>query len=281
MQSKVLVALAVAGLAVVVSNRSSALGETSSSVRRDYGAAVELGRGRARTYIVVDPSSGNPVEVGVALDEAALEGLPATGNLGGGGHEHYNSYLLGLPAQNGTPYQFVELNWNPKGHGGPYTAPHFDFHFYRISRAEREAIDPAIPGYAARAANLPEPDQIPAGYMAHHQLLSITPEQAAVPKMGLHWIDVSSPELPPRNQPFTATFIVGSWDGKVIFDEPMVTRDFILAQRDTAAAHDQVIPVPASKRYSPAGFYMNGYRVSYDAQAKEFRIALTGLRQRV
>ena len=280
MQSKVLVALALAGLAVIVSNRPGAWGEASSSIRRDYGAAVELGNGRARTYIVVDKGTGNPVEVGVALEEAALEGLPATGNVAVGGHEHYNSHLLSLPAKNGTPYQFVELDWNPKGHGGPYTAPHFDFHFYRISLAERDSIDPAIAGYAARAAHLPEAEQIPAGYAAHHQLLNLTPEQAVVPKMGLHWIDVNSPELPPRNQPFTATFIVGSWDGKVIFDEPMITRDFILAQRDTAAAHDQVIPVPASKRYSPAGFYMNGYRVSYDAQAKEFRIALTGLQER-
>jgi hypothetical protein len=98
--------------------------------------------------------------------------------------------------------------------------------------------------------------------------------------MGLHWIDTNSPELPPRNQPFTATFIIGSWDGKVIFDEPMITRDFILAQRDAATASDRVIPVPAAQRYAPAGFYMSGYRVSYDARAGEYRIALTGLSHR-
>lgn len=68
----------------------------------------------------------------------------------------------------------------------------------------------------------------------------MSPAQASVPKMGLHWIDTNSPELSPRNQPFTATFIIGSWDGKVIFDEPMVTR----------------------------------------AQAGEYRIALTGLSRR-
>jgi hypothetical protein len=35
--------------------------------------------------------------------------------------------------------------------------------------------------------------------------------------------------------------------------------------------------VPTAKRYVPAGYYPNGYRVGYDAQAKEYRIALTGL----
>jgi hypothetical protein len=171
----------------------------------------------------------------------------------------------------------VELDWNPKGHGGPYTAPHFDFHFYRIPLAERDAIDPDTPEYAAHAANLPPADELPAGYVSSHLLMNLSPAQASVPKMGLHWIDTKSPELPPRNQPFTATFIIGSWDGKVIFDEPMITRDFILAQRDAATATDRRISVPAAQRYIPAGFYMNGYRVSYDRQAREFRIALTGL----
>jgi hypothetical protein len=285
MQSKLLAVLALAGLVLAglaFSNPKGPLDPAGTvlGARRQYGAPVEVGNGRARTYVVVDQQSGDPVEVGVTLDETALEGLPATGDHGGGGHEHYSSFILSLPAENGTPYRFVELNWNPNGHGGPYTAPHFDFHFYRISLAERDAIDPATPEFAARAANLPAGDQLPAGYLAHHQLMNLSPAQATVPKMGLHWIDTNSPELPPRSQPFTATFIVGSWDGKVIFDEPMITRDFILAQRDAATASNEVIPVPAAQRYSPAGFYMSGYRVNYDAQAGEYRIALTGLSHR-
>ena len=63
----------------------------------------------------------------------------------------------------------------------------------------------------------------------------------------------------------------------MIFDEPMITREFILAQRDSATARPEVIPVPASQRYVPAGYYFDGYRVSYEAEAREFRIALTGL----
>ncbi|HUQ15714.1 MAG TPA: hypothetical protein VM094_06635 [Gemmatimonadales bacterium] len=102
-----------------------------------------------------------------------LEGLPATGDHGGGGHEHYSSFVLSLPAHNGTPYRFVELDWNPKGHGGPYTAPHFDFHFYRIPLAERDAIDPETPEYAARAANLPAADRLPAGYVSSHLLMNL------------------------------------------------------------------------------------------------------------
>jgi hypothetical protein len=279
MLSKPLAVLALTALALSDSKGPLAPGGPTSSTRLEYGKAARVGNGRARTYVLVDQKSGEPVEVGVALEETALEGLPATGDHGGNGHEHYSSFLLDLPAENGTPYRFVELNWNPNGHGGPYTAPHFDFHFYRVSVAERDAIDPAAADYAARAAKLPAAEEMPAGYVSSHQLLNLTPAQAAVPKMGLHWLDLNSAELPPRNQPFTATFIVGSWNGKVIFDEPMITREFILAQRETPNGTG-VIPVPASRRYVPAGFYMEGYSVGYDATAKEYRIALTGLRRR-
>jgi hypothetical protein len=279
MQSKLLAVLALTALAGSVSKGPLDPGGATSANRRQYGEAVEVGNGSARTYVVVDRESGDPVEVGVALDETALEGLPVAGDHGGNGHEHYNSYILSLPAENGTPYRFVELNWNPKGHGGPYTAPHFDFHFYRVSVAERDAIDPTVADYAAQAAKFPAAEEMPAGYASSHQLMNLTPAEAAVPKMGLHWLDLSSAELPPRNQPFTATFIVGSWNGKVIFDEPMITREFILAQRTTPNGTG-VIPVPASQRYVPAGFYMEGYSVGYDSAAKEYRIALTGLRKR-
>ena len=37
------------------------------------------------------------------------------------------------------------------------------------------------------------------------------------------------------------------------------------------------IAVPTAKQYVRAGYYPNGYQVGYDAQAKEYRIALTSL----
>jgi hypothetical protein len=275
MRSKALVILALTGTAYGVSKQPVDAGAPVGAQLR-YGAPVRLGEGSARVYVLRDRKSGDPVEVGVALTEDALEGLPTSGPHGGNGHEHYASYILDLPAGHGTPYRFVELNWNPKGHGGPYTAPHFDFHFYRIPLTEHDAIDPARADYAAEAAAFPAAEELPSGYASSHLLMNLPPAQAAVPKMGLHWVDTSSPELPPRNQAFTATFIIGSWDGKVIFDEPMITRDFILAHRDSITEGTS-LPVQTADRYVPAGFYMDSYRVSFDRAAAEYRVALTGL----
>jgi hypothetical protein len=97
-----------------------------------------------------------------------------------------------------------------------------------------------------------------------------------VPRMGLHWVDTKSPELPPSNQPFTRTFILGSWDGQVIFDEPMVTRAFILAQR-SGPATAETIAVPPAKSYASAGYYPESYGIRWDEAAGEYRIALQGL----
>jgi hypothetical protein len=267
-------------VAVALTAAASRAVHPVSGLHARYGTPVTLGNGQARTYVLVDPRSGQPTEVGVALSARALDGLPKhSPDHGPGTHGPYSEYLLELPADNPTPYRFVEVDWNPHGHGGPYTAPHFDFHFYRVPLATRNQIDLGAADFAAKAARLPAEEEMPAGYVSTHVLLGTSPAGMTVPRMGLHWVDTKSPELPPSNLPFTRTFIVGSWDGQVIFDEPMVTRAFILAQR-SGPATAQAIPLPAARRYAPAGFYPVSYGIRWDETAGEYRIALQGLTRR-
>lgn len=257
----------------------------SPGVLRRYGAATKLGNGNARTYVLVDQNAGGkPLEVGIALDAAALEGLPAPMNMPGSGHADMHMYDLPMPTQNPTPFRFVELDWNPVGHEveGVYTVPHFDFHFYHITAAERDSIVPTNPRFQQQADNLPGE-----AYRAPFYS-TLTPPGVptpAVPRMGVHWIDVRSPEIqalmgkPELARPFTTTFINGSWNGRFIFSEPMVTRAFILGRKTAAAAaaRDSVITLPVAASYSPAGYYPAAYRVQYDAKSNEYRIALTQL----
>jgi hypothetical protein len=259
-------------------------------VTRQYGTPVKLGDGRARTYVILDQKNGGaPLEVGVALDERALDGLPAPNAHPGGGHADMHEFLLPMPAQNATPFQFVELDWNPGGHEPPgiYDVPHFDFHFYTIAVAERNAIDPSDPQYAAKGNRLPAADLIPA-FNAIPVPPGTPPSATAVPRMGVHMIDMRSPEIqgmlgnPQGYKPFTTTFIHGAWDGRVIFWEPMITRAHILSKKAAASAaeQNQVIPLPLPQRYATPGAYPAAYRIAWDAQAKEYHIALTQLTQR-
>lgn len=247
-------------------------------VHLQYGTPVKVGAGRARTFVVLDAKNGNaPLEVGVALDERALDGLPAPNpEHADMGHEDMHTFLLPMPAQSPAPYTFIELNWNPAGHSPPYhVRPHFDFHFWTASREERSAIDPADALYATKAATFPPANEIPAGYVCPCDVLGVPPAAVTVPQMGLHWIDPTSPEYQPQPpgvpQDFTRTYIVGTWNGRVIFHEPMITREFLLGKPD------ETIPVPVAAAHTPDGYYPSAYRVRYDAKAKEYRVSLSGL----
>jgi len=263
-------------------------GFDQAGAHRQYGTPQKVGNGTVRTYIVRDQKiAGRPLEVGVALSEQAMEGLPAPVN-SPDPMANMHMYTLDLPAQNPTQYKFVQFDWNPKGHEpeGVYTFPHFDFHFYTVPVEVRNSILPSDPNYATKAANYPAPEFVAPFYIDAATASGGAPASAVtVPMMGLHWLDVRSPELqklagnPAGYRDFTKTFIYGTWDGQFIFDEPMITRAYILEKKTATdpAAVDEIIPVPVAAKYSPAGFYPSAYRITWDAQQKEYRIALTQL----
>ena len=139
-----------------------------------------------------------------------------------------------------TLIKHVFLNWNPAGHEPPgiYDLPHFDFHFYLVPDAERVASTDM-----AKINIQPAADYVPANHMAG----------APVPQMGLHWLDLASPEL--SGAKFTQTFIYGSYDGKVTFIEPMITKEFLL----NTTNFERSIPQPA--KYQRAGYYPTKMRI--------------------
>jgi hypothetical protein len=252
---------------------------------REYGEATQLGQGEVRAYVSMD-ASGEPAEIGVAFSEMALEGLPSAGTGHAGGHSMPHTFLLELP-QAVAPFQFVELNWNPAGHepeGVYQDMPHFDFHFWAACQALRESINPEDPTYAAKAEHVPAPEYVPE-FNAALAPPGAKLSDVAVPMMGVHWVDVRSHELqgllghPENFKPFTSTFIHGSWDGSMIFWEPMITRAHIIAKKTATdtTERDEIIPIPTPEAYEAPGYYPSAYRITWDEEAREYRIALTNL----
>jgi hypothetical protein len=271
-----------------------------AAANRVYGPVQSLGNGTIRTYITLDEKNNQtPVEIGVAMTETAMEGLPTAAALKAeaAGHEaHANMamamamYILDLPSQNPTPYKFVQFDWNPAGHEPPgvYDLPHFDFHFYRVPVSVRNSILPSDPQFATKAAAYPAEALRAPFYIDAATPAGAPPHAVTVPQMGLHWLDVRSPELqgmagkPDAFKPFTKTYIYGSWNGEFIFDEPMITRAYMLAKKTATdpAVRDEIVPVSTQPKYALSGFYPNAYRITYDAEAKEYRVALTQLVRR-
>jgi hypothetical protein len=227
-----------------------------------YGTPAAVGNGTIRSYVTY--AGGEAVEVGVAMSEAVMQGLPKPSGAGHEGHEDMHEFVLDLPQGNPTPFKHIGFNWNPGGHEPPgiYDVAHFDFHFYMIPVADRLAIIPTdTASFNAKARNYPSPEFVPAGYIA--------PVPLGVPQMGVHWIDPTSPEF--NGQPFTRTFIYGSWNGKLIFAEPMITKALIEAKQTVTT------PIGVAKNYSQPGRYPSSYTIRWNEAAKQYEVALTGL----
>jgi hypothetical protein len=54
----------------------------------------------------------------------------------------------------------------------------------------------------------------------------------------------------------------------------MITRAYLLSKPDVT------VPVSVAARHATPGYHPSAYRVTWDAQAKEYRVALTGLAYR-
>lgn len=213
-----------------------------------YGPTRPVGNGVARAWIKID-ANDNPIEVGVNLSAKALENLP----------DHHAAFVLPLHKTKGKNfYDHVLLDWGPGGHEPPgiYDVPHFDVHFYIISVEERMAIE-----YQPDDLD-PDPIYIPENYFRL---------PGVVPQMGSHWADATSPELPPTLEPFTHTFIYGSYNGEFIFWEPMVTRNFLLSKPDVEAM------VKQPQAWQKDGWYPTFYKIAWSDRPGEYTIALTGL----
>ena len=205
------------------------------------GPEVKVNNGKAWTWVQLK-DDGTPERLAITINDAAMNSVPVD-ETGEGGHDNMmeNSYVLTLhPKASATPFKHIWLNWNPAGHEPPgvYDIPHFDLHYYTITNAEREAMD------NAKMNNLPAAEYMPANYIS---------PGLGVPQMGNHYIDVTSPEL--NGQPFTQTFIMGSYDSKVIFYEPMITKAFLQSN----ANYERPIPQPA--KFQQSGFFPTKMRV--------------------
>lgn len=216
-----------------------------------WGPATSMGNASVRTFIETD--QGKPISVGVAFPKAAMDGLS----------EHAPEvFVVELPTEMAMPpYNHVMLDWMPHGHDPDsiYGRPHFDFHFYMMSSADRQKIT-CLGDDAAICTKQPAPELIPPFYAP-------TPE--GVPQMGWHWVDLRSPEY--NGQPFTSTLIYGFYDGKMNFVEPMITREFILATNWFASL------IPSPEKVLISGYYPTAYSLTYDAIQDLYFVKLMNL----
>ncbi|MGI8892885.1 MAG: hypothetical protein ACR2GN_05435 [Bacteroidia bacterium] len=212
-----------------------------------YGSETNIGDGTGKTFYTVS-HAGVPLEVGVVFTADALN------NLSGSSQMFSMPYHANVSASG---YTHVLVGWNPNGHppSGVYGAPHFDFHFYKgMTEAERMMI---TAGNTAQFANIPDSIYHPSDYLK---------DLYGVPLMGLHWTDELAPEF--NGGQFTKTFIYGSYDGKFVFYEPMITIDHFLT------APNEKIAIRQPANVQETGYYPSHYNIRYSATTNEYIVSI-------
>lgn len=170
--------------------------------------------------------------------------------------------ILTLPEQvrTATGLQTLTVYWEAHGHPpGPYLTPHFDFHFYGMSRDEIAGIDCAD---ASKPAELPATYELPDVDIPGLGMLP----GLCVPSMGMH--SLPAEELHGTDL-FEKTMIVGYYRAAPIFVEPMITRATLMQKQSFTMAVPAVPGQPAGTRY-PTSF-----RADYDSTAQAYRFVFS------
>lgn len=231
-----------------------------------YGTPQTLGNGTVRSFVAYDVN-GQPQSLGVVMTADALENLPTQPPPMGPARD----VIVPLPDRGAVPpFDHIVVDWNPRGHEpqGTYSVPHFDIHFYMMTEAERNKIDPNAQDFEVKASRHPDAEFLP----VHHVL---APD--AVPRMGNRWIDAIAPAL--NGRPVSTTFIYGSWDAAITFLEPMITKEYLESVRDTESRILWTsIPQPAAVEMP--GHYPTAYSIQFDDQEQTYLVGLDGLVRR-
>lgn len=221
------------------------------------GPQVQVGNGKARSWVLLS-SDGYPMEIGVELTPAAMEGLSAD-------HQLF-TLPLHQKTKEVTPFDHIGLNWNPNGHQPPgvFDIPHFDLHLYMISIAQQLAIPEWSPETDAQFSNYP-----PAGYMPDTYF---TPPGVGTSEMqmGKHWLPVNLGDF----LPFSKIMILGSYDGAFTFIEPMVTRDYLMTGADFSASYPQPL------HFAQAGNYPTRYNIYRNPDTGNIYVTLSSFMPR-
>ena len=252
-----------------------------------HGPEVNVGGGTARLFVEVGVK-GEPQSLGIKLTDQALGGLARRMNTtsrcwdknGDGTASHgeclgdYEAVLALPPGAEGLglPVRWATVNWNPEGHLAPappvWSAAHFDFHFFLVDSALIRGIRTGpcaefihCDDFARAQRPLP-PAQVPDGYID---------VGAAVAGMGNHLVDSRDPELADPALGFSRTFIYGTYDGRLIFLEPMVSHAYLMSRPQ------ECTPLRTPRSVARAGWYPTRYCVRHDPGEGTHRVTLEGL----
>ncbi|MGH9345273.1 MAG: hypothetical protein ACRD19_16125, partial [Terriglobia bacterium] len=136
--------------------------------------------------------------------------------------------------QEQTGFTYANIYWEVKGHPpAPYLVPHFDFHFYFIPEEKVHGID---------CTDRSKPHAVPTGYtLVTENVPHLGEVGACVPAMGMH--AAPDTDFNPKI-PWKGSLILGYYNGRLTFFEPMITREFLLRKHSFSLPVPEIAPRP-------------------------------------
>ena len=156
----------------------------------------------------------------------------------------------------------LTIFWEAHGHPpAPFLTPHFDFHFYVIDTGVRNAIT---------CADSTKPTELPAGYSLPDMDL---PEighlpGVCVPKMGMHSLPTTALQ---DTTLFSGSMVMGFYQGRPIFFEPMIARAKLLERRSFS------LPMATPAGLGKGVHYPTRFEAEYDPAMPGYRFVFSGL----
>jgi hypothetical protein len=201
------------------------------------GVSQTLGNGKVFSWMKF--KGDVPSSIGLTFTKGALENIP---------HGSSTSLIIALPTEaiGKTAFDHLFLDFSHSGHEPPgiYDVAHFDVHFMMQANAERSAIPPYSPTTATKFDNLPADGIMPKPYFRL---------PAGVPLMGVHWANPTSAEL--NGSKFSETLIMGSYDGKMTFIEPMITMELMQSKPNVSKS------IPTPSKFAKATYFPMKYSI--------------------
>ncbi|HEY9296539.1 MAG TPA: hypothetical protein VIQ31_09220, partial [Phormidium sp.] len=239
----------------------------------------QIGDGWIYTWGAFD-QGGNPSSIGVTFTENALDDMfevTDPNNQFPRLVPHLNMpdmfdaarvYNIEYPqiVKDKTPFDHMGWYANSEGHAPStvYDEPHVDVHFFLDTIQERERIT-GTPELNAQLYKYPKDGFLNRDYILPNDPFTNRPATGDA-LQGSHWVDRETPEF--RGQPFTETFIFGTYDGEVNFWEPMITKE-VFEQKTNLTK-----PIKFPDIVAEDGFYPTEYSIKYNANFGEYTVSL-------
>lgn len=214
---------------------TSDIGEESERIATFIGPKVAVGNGYVFSWMrVID--NNTPWEIGIDITSAVLEDLPKDSGL-------IEPAIIPLPeiAEKLTPFNHISITWNPENFSDipDFKQAHFNFYFYTIPINDRMSIPPWSEETNPPFSTYPPKNYLPKDYSP------LINGIGSYSEIGRHWLSSDSKSY----LPLADAFSFGTYEGKLIFLNPIVTFPVLKSGEEIKKPISQPLYYPGGKPF--------------------------------